>query len=110
MTIQEFIAGTNIRTYVIGDNIFTAEIRSDSVDFREDNNAELISITLPEEIKQQSFAITNALDMQWTAIDWRRDHKGNYYFLEANPSPMFIYFEKQTDHPITRTLVELLMS
>jgi glutathione synthase/RimK-type ligase-like ATP-grasp enzyme len=109
VTIQAFIEGTNIRTYVIGDKIFSAEIRSGAVDFRQDSNHELIPMDLPEEITRQSFAVTQAFDMQWTAIDWRRDNSGVYHFLEANPSPMFIHFERVTGLPITQTLVELMM-
>lgn len=48
MTIQEYIPGTNIRSYVIADSVYSAEIRSSSVDFREDLDAELIPIELPE--------------------------------------------------------------
>ena len=109
ITIQEYIAGTNIRTYVIGDAVYSAEIRSNSLDFREDNQAQLIPLELPAQIKQQCLAITQALHLEWTAIDWRRNPEGEYYFLEANPSPMFIHFERQTDFPITEKLVNLLI-
>ena len=110
ITIQEYIPGTNIRSYVIGDSVYSAEIRSNSLDFRADNRAELIPLELPAQIKQQCLAITKALYLEWTAIDWRRNPEGEYYFLEANPSPMFIHFEKQTGFPITEKLIELLIS
>ncbi|MGK7898965.1 MAG: MvdC/MvdD family ATP grasp protein [Xenococcus sp. (in: cyanobacteria)] len=110
VTIQEYIPGTNIRSYVIADSIYSAEIRSDSCDFRDDTKAELIPLELPEHVKQQSLAITQALKLEWTAIDWRLTPTGEYTFLEANPSPMFLYFEKQTGFPITEKLVKLLLS
>ena len=110
VTIQEYIPGTNIRTYVIAESIYAAEIRSNSLDFREDLEAELIPIDLPEYIQQQCLAITKALMLEWTAIDWRLSPEGEYLFLEANPSPMFLYFERQTAFPITEQLVKLLMS
>jgi D-alanine-D-alanine ligase-like ATP-grasp enzyme len=47
--------------------------------------------------------------LEWTAIDWRLKPTGEYVFLEANPSPMFIHFERQTNFPITQKLVNLLM-
>ena len=108
-TFQAYIPGTNIRTYVIGDAVFSAEIRSPSVDFREDQAAELIPVDLPAAIHTQSLAIAAALKLKWTAIDWRLTPAQDYTFLEANPSPMFIYFEQQTEHPITSTLVQLLL-
>ena len=108
ITIQEYIPGTNIRSYVIGDSVYSAEIRSDSLDFREDYQAQLIPIDEPAKVKQDCLAIAKALYLEWTAIDWRRTPEGEYFFLEANPSPMFIHFEKQTGFPITQELVSLL--
>jgi glutathione synthase/RimK-type ligase-like ATP-grasp enzyme len=109
VTLQEYIAGTNIRTYVIGNTVFSAEIRTGSVDFREDEGAELIVIDTPEAIAKQSREIAKALFLQWTAIDWRRAIDGTYYFLEANPSPMFTYFEQKTGYPITASLIQQLL-
>ncbi|AOW98382.1 hypothetical protein BJP34_02015 [Moorena producens PAL-8-15-08-1] len=110
ITIQEYIPGTNIRTYVIGNSMYSAEIRSKSLDFREDIDAQLIPVRLPKTVQEQCKAITRAFWLQWTAIDWRLKPNGEYVFLEANPSPMFLHFEQQTGFPITQELVNLLMS
>ncbi|MEW5857533.1 MAG: MvdC/MvdD family ATP grasp protein [Cyanobacteriota bacterium] len=110
VTLQDYIPGTNIRSYVIGDSVYTAEIRSNALDFREDSQAELISVELPKFVQQQCLAITQALMLEWTAIDWRLKPTGEYVFLEANPSPMFLHFEQQTGFPITQELIHLLMS
>jgi glutathione synthase/RimK-type ligase-like ATP-grasp enzyme len=110
VTLQAYIAGTNIRTYVIGDRVMSAEIRTGAVDFREDEGAEIFVIDTPATIAQQSVTIARALSLQWTAIDWRRSADGTYYFLEANPSPMFTYFEQKTGYGITAMLVNLLLS
>lgn len=110
VTLQEYIPGTNIRSYVIGESVYSAEIRTEAVDFRDDSQAELIPVELPETIQQQCLAITKAFKLEWTAIDWRHQPTGEYVFLEANPSPMFLYFEQQTGFPITEALVQLLRS
>ena len=110
VTFQEYIPGTNIRTYAISDSVYAAEIRSNSIDFREDAEAELIPVELPKAIQQQCFEIAKALYLDWTAIDWRKTPAGEYFFLEANPSPMFIHFEQKTGFPITKELVKLLMA
>lgn len=110
VTIQQYIPGTNIRSFVLNGTVYSAEIRSDSLDFREDLKAELFPIALPESVSQQCLAIAKTLMLEWTAIDWRLKPTGEYVFLEANPSPMFIYFERQTGYPITQNLVEILMS
>jgi glutathione synthase/RimK-type ligase-like ATP-grasp enzyme len=109
VTLQEYIPGTNIRTYVIGDSIYSAEIRSQSLDFREDRDAQLIPVELPQAVQQQCLAIAKAFFLEWTAIDWRLKPNGEYIFLEANPSPMFLHFEHQTGFPIAQKLVSFLM-
>jgi glutathione synthase/RimK-type ligase-like ATP-grasp enzyme len=109
VTLQEYIPGTNIRSYVIGESVYSAEIRTDAIDFREDLQAKIIPLELPETIQQQCRAIASAFNLEWTAIDWRRKSTGEYVFLEANPSPMFLYFEQQTGFPITQKLIELLI-
>ncbi|MGK7873735.1 MAG: hypothetical protein AB4426_10630 [Xenococcaceae cyanobacterium] len=109
VTLQEYIPGTNIRSYVIRDSIYSAEIRSQSLDFREDDRAELLPVELPHVVQQQCLAIVEALLLEWTAIDWRLTPWGEYVFLEANPSPMFLHFERQTGFPITQKLVQMLM-
>lgn len=109
VTLQEYIPGTNIRTYVIAESVYTAEIRSPALDFREDTGAELIPLELPDNVHQQCLAIRQALKLEWTAIDWRLNSTGEYVFLEANPSPMFLHFEKEAGFPLTQKLIELLM-
>jgi glutathione synthase/RimK-type ligase-like ATP-grasp enzyme len=109
VTLQAYIPGTNIRSFVIDQTVYAAEIRSASVDFREDIAAEVIPVVLPAHVQQQCRSITQALLLSWTAIDWRLTPWGEYVFLEANPSPMFLHFERQTGFPITQALVQLLM-
>jgi glutathione synthase/RimK-type ligase-like ATP-grasp enzyme len=109
VTVQEYISGTNIRSYVIGDAIYAAEIRSTTLDFREDPHAQLIPLTLPPAIQQQCLAIAQGFWLEWTAIDWRITPAGEYVFLEANPSPMFLHFERQTGFPITQALTQQLL-
>ncbi|MGB3510888.1 MAG: hypothetical protein WBA93_16985 [Microcoleaceae cyanobacterium] len=110
ITLQEYISGTNIRSYVIGKNVYSAEIRSDSLDFREDKKAKLIYLETPEDMKRKCLAITKAFGLKWTGIDWRFQPSGEFIFLEANFSPMFLHFERQTGFPITEDLIELLTS
>lgn len=109
VTIQEYIEGTNIRTYVLGEHVYSAVIDSERVDFRSDDDALLLPIETPQHISLMSKKICQHFGMQWTAIDWRRTSDGQYYFLEANPSPMFYFFELQTSYPITEKLVDLLV-
>jgi len=110
VTLQEYIGGTNVRCFVIGETVYGAEIRSSAIDFREDEAAQLIPIEVPEPIQQQCRQIARSLYLEWTAIDWRMTPSKKFIFLEANPSPMFLYFEDKTGFPITKDLLALLMS
>ncbi|MEL6326835.1 MAG: hypothetical protein AAFQ61_08020, partial [Cyanobacteria bacterium J06626_23] len=108
IALQEYIPGTNLRVYVIGNALYAAEIRSTAIDFRADQKAPILPIEIPDDIQQQCHQIAQALGLIWTAIDWRLTPDGQFVFLEANPSPMFIHFERQTQYPITQALIDLL--
>jgi glutathione synthase/RimK-type ligase-like ATP-grasp enzyme len=109
ITLQAYIPGTNIRSYVLGDAVYAAEIRSASLDFRDDSQAAVLPVVLPADVQEQCRGIARTLFLTWTAIDWRLTPRGDYVFLEANPSPMFLHFERRTGFPITQELVHLLM-
>ncbi|WJG09862.1 hypothetical protein [Aliiglaciecola sp. LCG003] len=108
VTLQRYISGTNIRTFVIDKHVYSAEIISEKVDFRLEAEAQHLPIKTPSHIAKLARVITERLGMAWSAIDWRRDSTGSYFFLEANPSPMFIHFERLTGYPITGDLLALL--
>ncbi len=108
LTLQEFIPGTNIRSFVIDGEIFTAEISTDNDDFRLDANFIYTPIELSPDEEQLALDITSRLGYKWTAIDWIR-YNDDLYFLEANFSPCFLFFEQQTGYPITKSLANLLI-
>jgi len=109
VTLQEYIAGTNIRTYVIDDAVWSAEIKSDNVDFRTDMEHEIQAVDTPPDVKRMSLQICKVLELSWTAIDWRRTQNDEYFFLEANPSPMFIGFSLRSGISIQKYLVNALL-
>lgn len=109
-TLQECVRGTNIRTYVIGKQTFSVRIEAKTTDFRLDPEHDICVWDLPFEQKRQALQLTRALQMDWTAIDWRLDQEHNVYFLEANFSPMFVGVEAQTGLPLTHALCRLLLS
>jgi glutathione synthase/RimK-type ligase-like ATP-grasp enzyme len=109
ITVQAEIVGTNIRVFVAGERVFACEVRTPTLDYRQDHAAELLVHTLPGEMIEQSLQIARTLSLVWTGIDYRLTPDGQYVFLEANPSPMFLGFEAQTGLPLTAALGELLM-
>ena len=109
VTIQQYIPGINIRTFVIGEVVFSAAIESNAVDYRTESEPRITPMQIPAELARKAIHLKTAFGMQWTAIDWRKTNNDDYYFLEANPSPMFIHFEQQTGYPITDSLLKLLL-
>lgn len=108
VTFQKYIAGANVRSYVLGNDVLSIQIDSDELDYRNDDNASVAVTIIPKAVQQLAVEICKALGMHWCAIDWRKSLKGNYFFLEANPSPFFLKVEKDTGLDITGRLVALL--
>jgi len=108
VTLQEEIPGTDVRVFVAGERVFACEVRSASVDFRDDPDPEIVAVDLPEEIADRSLRIARRLHLLWTGIDFRRTAEGRYVFLEANPSPMFLGFEHRCGLPLTEALADVL--
>jgi glutathione synthase/RimK-type ligase-like ATP-grasp enzyme len=110
ITVQEEVRGTNIRVFVAGQNILACEVRSSSLDFRDDPRPAIIEHKLPSSIVAQSLRIATELHLNWTGIDYRLNEEGEYVFLEANPSPMFIGFEAASGVRITDMFVDHLLN
>lgn len=109
VTIQEEIPGTNIRVFVAGEQVLSCEIRTPHLDYRDDPQPLVLVHQLPHQMIEQCRQIAQALDLIWTGIDFRLTPEGQYFFLEANPSPMFLGFEQATGLPLSESLAALLV-
>jgi len=105
---QEMIEGVDIRVYCIKDKIFAAEIRANTLDFRDDVKAQIVPVELPQEVQKDCLKTMELLDLKYTGIDIRQSVNGEYVFIEANPAPMFIHFERMSGYPISQTLCDAL--
>lgn len=105
---QEMIEGVDIRAYLIGDTLYAAEIRSSTLDFRDDPAAKIVPVELPDTVAADCIKLARTLKLTMTGIDVRRTPEGEYVFFEGNPAPMFMHFENVTGYPISDRLVEML--
>ncbi|MBU2977290.1 hypothetical protein [Alteromonas sp. C1M14] len=105
LTFQAWVEGEDIRSFVIDDQVFSAEISSDADDYRIDTCASAHKTNLPKNIEDLSIRLCREMGMKWCAIDWRRTSNNRYVFLEANPCPTFCRFESDTGLPITEALI-----
>jgi len=108
VTLQEEVPGTNIRVFVAGRRVLTCEVRTDALDFRETPDPLIVRHDLPAEMEALSLAIAEALDLRWTGMDFRLTPERRYVFLEANPSPMFLGFQRRCGLPLLESLGGLL--
>jgi hypothetical protein len=109
VTIQQEIRGTDIRVFLAGERTLACEIQTAALDFRDDEDPRIIAIDLPADVRADCQAIARSLHLLWTGIDLRRTEAGDYFYFEANPSPMFLGFESRCELPITEALVDLLV-
>ena len=110
VTVQRKVQGDDVRVYVIGEQVFACTIQSAWSDYREDPEPRITSVQLDGLDEVRSRRVAAHLGLAFTALDLRRDEDGQLWFLEANPSPMFLGFERRTGQPLTAALIDLLMS
>lgn len=102
-TIQKFIEGVNIRSYVIGGKVYSAKMNSNLPDYRIDHECTLTPIDTCLALNNLCLEVQKCLDLEWTAIDWIK-RGDNFIFLEANFSPMFYNFQNLTGYHISKHL------
>jgi glutathione synthase/RimK-type ligase-like ATP-grasp enzyme len=123
VTLQTYIPGDNIRTYIVGRFMISAKIdevnfeRNEAgnkatlvSDYREAENIKLIPFELPIATRQLAVRIMRAFHLQYTAIDWRLSPEGKFFFLEANPAPLFVAAQAQLGVDIDRAIVDLMFA
>jgi glutathione synthase/RimK-type ligase-like ATP-grasp enzyme len=103
---QAYVQGVNVRVHVVKDRVFSTRIYSDEVDYRY-APTRFEPISLPAAIEEACIKLTHDLELLFSGIDLIENEEG-YWFLEANPSPGFSFFEINAGLPISTALVELL--
>ncbi len=109
VTFQEEVEGTDVRVFVAGERVMACEVRSGCLDFRDDADPEIVEVGLPGTVSDGCRRIAGELGLVWAGIDLRRTERGEYFYFEANPSPMFLGFERRCGLPLAAALVDLLV-
>lgn len=109
---QAFIDGCNVRVHVVGEQLFATRVRSAATDYRyasrEGAGVEMEPADLPPEIAAACLSVSRQLDLLHAGIDLMETTGGDWYCLEVNPCPGFIFYERGTGQPISLALAELL--
>jgi glutathione synthase/RimK-type ligase-like ATP-grasp enzyme len=109
---QAFIPGRNVRVHTVGDQVFATAIESDAVDYRyahlDNLRARLEPVDLAPAIRAACLRLAREFELLFAGIDLKQTPSGEFYCFEVNPSPGFLYYERQTRQPISAALAELL--
>ncbi|MCU1427289.1 MAG: RimK domain protein ATP-grasp [Actinomycetia bacterium] len=110
---QQYIAGTDVRVHVVGDDVFATEVASDADDYRYPDRAgsttALASTSLPDDVARLCVAMASSMQLHVAGVDLRRTSDDEWFCFEVNPSPGFTYYEEATDQPIAAAIAALLV-
>ncbi|MDQ3265746.1 MAG: hypothetical protein M3Y59_19175 [Myxococcota bacterium] len=113
---QERIRGPDIRvTLVDGRIISSVELPTEAeVDYRADTTYQrggqrYVAHALPSEIASQCILAAKSCGQILSGVDLKRTASGEYVFLEANSSPVYLDIELKTGAPITDAIADALL-
>jgi glutathione synthase/RimK-type ligase-like ATP-grasp enzyme len=107
--VQKRLVAPEIRIYVIGQSSFAFEVRSGSLDYRVNQDAELIFLPqTPQEVSLLRKLMLR-LGMDFGAADFKTDPEtGQLVFLELNTSPMFARFDRESGGQLCAAIIHEL--
>ncbi|HEV2719054.1 MAG TPA: RimK domain-containing protein ATP-grasp [Thermoanaerobaculia bacterium] len=109
---QQWIAGTDVRVHVVGEEVFASEIESRSTDYRYPQGDEEVprvrAIDIAPELADRCRRLAGALGLPFAGLDLRRTPAGEWYCFEVNPAPAFTFYSEATGQPIADAVASLL--
>jgi len=115
VTFQERITGIPVRVTVVDGQIVSAvKLLSEYLDYRNDPSYQAGEITyqavdLPLEVAQACLRTIQRYGLIFSGIDLMLTPNGDYVFLEANCSPLYLDIELRAEAPITAELCVALL-
>ncbi|TQF02501.1 ATP-grasp ribosomal peptide maturase [Kitasatospora acidiphila] len=106
---QRIDKAADVRVTVIGNRVFHVRIDSDLLDWRTDYGRLRYSVVLPPVgLEKQSRAYLNRFGLVFGAFDFAIDRRGQWWFLECNPSGQWAWMEPETGLPMVAAMADLL--
>lgn len=107
--VQRRLSAPEVRIYVIGSSDFAFEVRSSSLDYRVNQDAELILLhDVPQEISPLR-KLMSKVGLDFGAADFKTDPDGGeLVFLELNTSPMFARFNEVSQGQLCAAMLDEL--
>lgn len=113
---EKILKKVELRTTVVGNDIFTAAIDSQSlahtqIDWRRDGiNLPHTIYRLPDEVASKCLELTHQFKLNFGAIDMIVTPDNDYVFLEINPNGQWAWIEEMTGLPLAQAMITLLTS
>lgn len=111
---QQFIDGIDHRVHVVGDTVLACRINSAAIDYRYPaaygSTTTMSAVILRDDVEQRCRRLTHTLGLSLAGIDLKLDRHGQWWCLEVNTAPGFIWFENHTGLPITDAVANLLVN
>lgn len=116
--LQEHVVKiADVRVTVVGSSVFSAKIDSQAtedtrIDWRKGENINLKyeAIDLGPELNEACIKLTRYLGLQFGALDFILDKKGNYIFLEINPNGQWGWIQYRLNYDISGSISNLLIN
>jgi glutathione synthase/RimK-type ligase-like ATP-grasp enzyme len=109
---QQFIDGVDHRADVVGDTVLACRIHSAAVDYRypaaSGRITTMSAVILRDDVEDHCRRLARTLGLSLAGIDLKLDRYGQWWCLEVNTAPGFIWFENHTGLPITDAVAHLL--
>jgi hypothetical protein len=114
---QELVpAEVDLRITVIGEELFSAAVHSQELDYPLDfrlfletgAGVRMTPDVLPADVEEALLRLLKAAGLRYGAIDMRRTPDGRHVFLEVNPAGQWRFVEEVTGQPITAAMARLL--
>ncbi|HEX6085162.1 MAG TPA: hypothetical protein VF266_11590 [Thermoanaerobaculia bacterium] len=113
IAVQEYIAGEDIRVYVIdGEVIAAARIVTGELDYRRDPDFmnRMHAIELPPDVREKTSAVFARHRLVCGSMDLRLTPDGEFVFLEVNSAGSFLELQKALGIKISERLADLLVA
>lgn len=110
---QQYVAGTDVRVHVVGEQVFATEVQSSAIDYRYAKRqvgqaAELSAVELHADVAANCVALTKGLGLAFSGIDLKMAPDGRVFCFEVNPCPGYSYFELNSGQPISTAVANYL--
>ncbi|MCC3771186.1 ATP-grasp ribosomal peptide maturase [Streptomyces sp. UNOC14_S4] len=99
----------DVRVTVMGDRIFAVRIDSGLLDWRTDYSTHTYTpVTPPPDVERALYAYLRHFGLVFGAFDFALSYRGEWTFIECNPSGQWAWLEPPTGLPMTAALADLL--